>query len=168
MRNDDNDSPKSNVWGNIGFADPFDSGGLRHGGNGEGADHSERQGKSVPASRPDRDTKFANVADGHWDEAFDTVAEAASQGDSDRLDVQLESAARSGLRVINQILAHTIDFNDRKAVEIQAKVAIGAVMAQVRVDESRLRARESSTMQQTIARFLEVKAARDLQLAARI
>ena len=74
-------------------------------------------------------------------------------GLSDDLPAALEQVTRQGLKKLSQILRVPLDPTDGNLIRSQVTAAIGAINAQLRADEQRLKAkRQSDVFEQPLTR----------------
>ena len=86
------------------------------------------------------------------------------EGLSDDLPSALEEVTRLGLRTLARVLRTPLDITDAGLTRSQVTAAIGAVNAQLRADEQRLRAKASDDVLERLLKEIE-RSRRELQAA---
>ena len=94
------------------------------------------------------------------------AVEAEVEGVSDDLPDALEEVTRLGPRMLARVLRTPLDVTDASLTRSQVTAAIGAVNAQLRADEQRLRAKASSDVLERLLKIMSEERAKRARRAA--
>jgi hypothetical protein len=86
-------------------------------------------------------------------------------GLSDDLPAALEQVTRLGLKKLERVLRVPLDPTDGNLVRSQVTAAIGAINAQLRADEQRLKAKASGDVLERLLKIIEEEKKKDNTLA---
>jgi hypothetical protein len=114
------------------------------------ADYTERSGEGLQTREEAFFPLVTNVPDGHWNETEEAITAVTGEGVRQRLDLRLEGMSHKALDKIDQILDLPIDPKERILLSEIRKAAEVTLNLQLKVDETKLRQKNVSVLEELL------------------